>query len=400
MLSCLSCKSDDMTSDEQTFPVNVTLDIDEVTNWSEVTGMMQISSGKGINTDAVEKGVCFSSMKSIPTVGDKCVKVDTQGDTSWSSVTMSGLDELTTYYVRPYFRIDDNIWYGQTQSFRTLGSSAEYYPTARNEAPTTYDGYTLVWNDEFDVDGKPGNDWTYEYGFVRNEELQWYQEDNATVKDGCLVIEGRRETVPNPNYVAGSSDWRKNRMQADYTSSCITTAKSHTFKYGRFEIRAKIPVTMGAWPAIWALGNMWEWPMNGETDILEFYPKNGIPAIHANTCWSSDKRYTAVWNESIMPYTHFTDKDSEWANKYHLWRMDWDKDFIRIYLDGELLNETDLSTTQNQGYDGNYENPFNTNYSGFGDYILLNLALGSNGGIPEDTSFPLKYKVDYVRVYQ
>ena len=53
--------------------------------------------------------------------------------------------------------------------------------------------YRLVWSDEFDVDGRPSKDWTFERGFVRNQELQWYQPQNAFVKDGCLVIEGRQE---------------------------------------------------------------------------------------------------------------------------------------------------------------------------------------------------------------
>ena len=83
-----------------------------------------------------------------------------------------------------------------------------------------------------------------------------------------------------------------------------------------------------------------------------------------------------------------------------MWRMDWDETAIRIYLDGELLNEVDLAKTQNQGYNGNHENPFNTSTAGFGHYILLNLAIGSNGGVPDDAKFPLHYYIDYVRVYQ
>ena len=80
--------------------------------------------------------------------------------------------------------------------------------------------------------------------------------------------------------------------------------------------------------------------------------------------------------------------------------MDWDKEFIRLYLDDELLNEIELSKTFNGGWKGNTENPFNTSAEGFGDYLLLNLAIGSNGGTPDDSQFPLRYYVDYVRVYQ
>lgn len=278
--------------------------------------------------------------------------------------------------------------------------STDFKPTPKDESATVYDNYTLVWHDEFNTDGRPSDDWTAEQGFVRNEELQWYQADNATVKDGCLDIEGRKQRIVNNNYVSGSSDWKTNRQYAEYTSSSVTTQNSHVFKYGRFEIRAKIPTTTGAWPAIWLLGNKWEWPMNGEIDILEYYIKNGAPSILANACWSSPRQWEAVWDESVTSFTHFTSKDSKWADKFHLWRMDWDKDFIRIYLDGELLNEVDLSTTANQGYAGNYKNPFSNDEDGFGAYILLNLAIGSNGGTPDTSRFPIHYYVDYVRVYR
>lgn len=278
--------------------------------------------------------------------------------------------------------------------------SADYKPTAKHSAVPSYDGYQLVWHDEFDIDGRPGSDWSAETGFIRNNELQWYQADNATVSGGCMDIEGRKERLSNPNYSAGSSDWRSNRQYAEYTSSCMTTQNSRTFMYGRFEVRAKIPVATGSWPAIWLLGNKWEWPMNGEIDILEYYIKNGSPSILANACWSSPRKWDAVWDESVTPFTHFTSKDADWAKKFHLWRMDWDKDFIRIYLDGELLNEVDLSATVNQGYKGNHMNPFSNNEENFGAYILLNLAIGSNGGEPDTSKFPLHYYIDYVRVYQ
>lgn len=267
-------------------------------------------------------------------------------------------------------------------------------------AQQTGGGMRLVWSDEFDTDGRPSKDWTYEQGFQRNQEAQWYQWQNAYVKDGCLVIEGRREHRRNPNYMAGSNDWRTNREFIEYTSSSLTTRLSQQFLYGRFEIRAKIPTATGAWPAIWLLGNKWEWPQNGEIDIMEYYIKNGKPSILANACWGSDQRWNAVWDSEVIPFTHFTDKDPEWADKFHVWRMDWDEHYIRIYLDDELLNEIDLSKTQNGGYGGNRENPFANRVPGFKHYLLLNLALGGNGGEPDISQFPLRYYIDYVRVYQ
>lgn len=270
-------------------------------------------------------------------------------------------------------------------------------PTPKGDAPTQYEGYTLVWNDEFDVDGRPSDAWSYQNGFVRNEELQWYQPDNATVKDGCLVIEGRKQRVKNPNYQPGSSDWRTNRPYAEYTSSCLTTAKSYGFRYGRMEVRAKIPTASGSWPAIWLLGTDWEWPNNGEIDIMEYYIRD-VPSILANACWGSERKWEAVWNTGAIPFTHFYDRDANWADKFHVWRMDWDEEAIAIYLDGELLNKINLADTFNKGYDGNTDNPFTTDK--IKHFILLNLALGKSGGTPDDAKFPLHYYVDYVRVYQ
>ena len=90
-------------------------------------------------------------------------------------------------------------------------------------------GYKLVWSDEFDVDGRPSSaNWKYENGFVRNEEAQWYQPDNATVSGGVLIIEARREQKANPNYMAGSTDWKRNRQYAEYTSSSLITSGLHS----------------------------------------------------------------------------------------------------------------------------------------------------------------------------
>lgn len=258
--------------------------------------------------------------------------------------------------------------------------------------PVVIPGYKLVWNDEFNNNGKPDTtNWKYEHGFVRNEELQWYSEDNAYCKNGLLVIEGRKEQIKNPNYDARSKDWRFNRPYAEYTSSSIQTRGKQQWLYGRFEIRARIDTVMGAWPAIWTLGTEREWPSNGEIDIMEFYRYNQQATILANIAWGTGKQYVAKWHTERIPLSHFTGKDAEWANKFHIWRMDWDKDAIKLYLDDELLNTTKLDTTLNA--DGS--NPFLKP-----QYLLLNLALGGNGGDPSSTNRTIKYEIDYVRFYQ
>lgn len=258
------------------------------------------------------------------------------------------------------------------------------------------DGWKLVWNDEFNEVSKPDTAcWGYEHGFVRNKEDQWYQSDNAYCRNGVLVLEARKEQKENPRYREGSKDWREERRQAEYTSSSINTAGKKEFLYGRFEVRARIPVGGGAWPAIWTLGREMEWPSNGEIDIMEYYRIGGIPHILANAAWGNDKPYEAIWNSKKIPFSYFQAKDKNWANAFHIWRMDWDKEYIRLYLDDELLNEIPLSETRN-GQIGHNKNPFHQPH-----YLLLNLAVGGiNGGEPDPDAYPMKYEVDYVRVYQ
>ena len=263
--------------------------------------------------------------------------------------------------------------------------------TARN------DDWRLVWSDEFNTEGRLSPSvWNYEQGYVRNEEAQWYQLDNAVCKGGFLVIEARKErNRQNPLYIPGSNDWRKEREFIEYTSSSVTTAGKKEFLYGRFEVRARIPVAKGAWPAIWTLGSNMEWPSCGEIDIMEYYQIKGVPHILANAAWGTDKQWGAKWNSKATPYIHFTEKDPEWASKFHIWRMDWDEEVIKLYLDDELLNEIPLKDTVN-GSIGKRTNPFTKP-----QYLLLNLAIGGiNGGPIDESALPMKYEIDYVRVYQ
>lgn len=261
-----------------------------------------------------------------------------------------------------------------------------------SKAPKKIKGMNLVWNDEFNNTGKPDPaNWIYEKGFVRNQELQWYQQDNANCANGVLLIEGRREKLPNPGYVAGSQNWKTGREFAEYTAASIQTRGLRQFQFGRFEIRARIDTAWGSWPAIWTLGTSGSWPSGGEIDIMEFYRVKGVPTILANFAWGTEKRGVGKWDDLKKPLADFTVKDPQWTKKFHIWRMDWNKDSISLFLDDQLLNSVLLSHTVNpDGF-----NPFLQPH-----YILLNLAIGGNGGDPSKTMFPMKYEVDYVRVYQ
>lgn len=270
------------------------------------------------------------------------------------------------------------------------------FAQSTDNQPKEYPGYKLVFHDEFDVDGLPNSTyWTYDLG-KRNHEDQLYTTSNAWVKDGNLVIEARKEDVQDNGktyHYTSSSLATKNQKEGAYISA---------WSYGRYEVRAKIPCQLGCWPAIWLLGNDngLEWPYSGEIDIMEYYPVKGDEMLHANVCWGTSKRWNAHWNSNTKKISDLVARNANWKEEFHVWRMDWDKDCIKLYVDDELLNKIDLNQTINPRADhcafDNY-NPFRDHKM----YLLLNLALGGdNGGSLANTIFPCQYLVDYVRIYQ
>jgi beta-glucanase (GH16 family) len=152
-------------------------------------------------------------------------------------------------------------------------------------------------------------------------------------------------------------------------------------------MRARIDIRAGMWPAFWTLGDAGRWPANGEIDIMEFYRGN----LLANVAWA-DAAGKAVWDDTRTPVASLG--GAEWASRFHVWRMDWDESHVRLYVDDQLLNTTDVRAAASGGNGG--RNPFQQPH-----YILLNLAIGGmNGGDPAATTFPARYAIDYVRVYQ
>src|SRR5256886_14637389 len=142
-------------------------------------------------------------------------------------------------------------------------------PAPETAAPRQFE---LVWADEFDRDGRPdSNKWTYERGFVRNEELQWYRPENARVAHGHLIIEARRERIRNPAFDSTIDDWRARRRYAAYTSASLTTRGVASWQYGRFEERGRLDVPPGRGPAFWAPGGQGVWPGGGGVGGVEDY---------------------------------------------------------------------------------------------------------------------------------
>jgi len=246
-------------------------------------------------------------------------------------------------------------------------------------------GWKLVWSDEFDYEGAPDpKKWSYEVGFVRNGEAQYYTNDrreNARVENGMLVIEGRKEHYTAPAGADGKA------QTSEYTSASLTTVKSASWTYGRIEVRAKIPTGRGTWPAIWTLGTnigTAGWPKCGEIDILEnvgFDPDGIHTTIH-----------TAAYNHVKKTQKgHRVEKPKPYAD-FHVYAIEWTKDKIDFFFDDEKT-----FTTENEGK-GEEAWPFDKP-----QYLLLNFAIGGGwGGAKgiDESIFPQKFLIDYVRVYE
>ena len=244
--------------------------------------------------------------------------------------------------------------------------------------------WKLVWHDEFDHDGKPDTaNWDYEHGFVRNRELQYYQPENAVCRGGMLIIEARREHKRNPDYRPGGKGWR-NREWIDYTSACLITKRKHEFTYGKFEMRARIDTRLGSWPAFWTVGASApkvSWPACGEIDIMEYY----TGTVLANVCHGLQGKQ--IWMTTKRPITEMG--GDAWTKQFHVWTMLWDEQRIDLLLDDKLM--THFVIGDNESARAAFRKP---------QYILLNQAIGSTGGDPAKTEFPVRMEVDWVRVYQ
>ncbi len=328
-----------------------------------------------------------------------CMGVDATADGSAVYTDKNGSD------------IEKHLW--------TL-EEAELYPSSSETLPdlypdknlpaddpraNAYEGYKLVFAQEFSGEGTPDHEiWNFEEGFKRNQEDQYYNSDkNCFIRDGVLVIEGRNvedEKIPNPKYDRYNKSWPSSiGRYLTWTSGSMQTKGSwdsgYTWHYGIYEVRAKVPQYVGSWPAIWSTGMQYEWPYGGEIDIMEYYGHN----IHANVCWGNGGRWSGAWNSATV---HDNILGEGWGDEYHIWRMVWDYDHMELWCDDILVNNIDLDTTQNaipsDDYDhGNGCNPFRD----VRHMLWLNLALGGiNGGSLADTPRPLRYLVDYARVYQ
>ena len=246
----------------------------------------------------------------------------------------------------------------------------------------------LIWSDEFDHAGAPDpKRWTNEVGFIRNRESQFYtsgRTENARVENGRLVIEARKERFA----LSANARGARGRTSADYTSASLTTRGLAEWKHVRIEVRAKLPQGHGVWPAIWLLGaneSKIGWPRCGEIDVME-YVGFDTNTIHANI-------HTANYN-----HTRGTGKGSNLriqspSDDFHVYGVDWHADRMDFFVDDKKYFT--YAKEPDAGADvWPFDQPF---------YLILNLAIGGTWGGQkgiDDSIFPQRYEIDYVRVYQ
>jgi beta-glucanase (GH16 family) len=254
-----------------------------------------------------------------------------------------------------------------------------YLPTDNTgyTTPSTYPGYTLVWSDEFSGSTLDANNWNQETGNGNggwgNNELEYYTNSlkNTFVSNGNLIIEARKEPIGGFNYSSGR----------------MTTQNKKTFKYGRIDIRAKLPVGKGIWPALWMLGSNISsvgWPACGEIDIMELigtFPNRISGTIHWKSASGAATHQGADYNLSSGDY----------SQQFHVFSIVWQQDIIKWYVDDNLFLTKTASDL------GGSTNPFNND-----QFFLFNVAVGGNWPGPPDagTIFPQRMFVDYVRVFQ
>lgn len=243
------------------------------------------------------------------------------------------------------------------------------------------EGYTLVWNDEFDSGTTLGNDWTHEVqksGWVNNE-LQNYVNGSADGKRVTELVDGKL----NINCFKGSD--------GKIYSGRVYAKVNKGWKYGYFEARILLPKGKGTWPAFWMMpvGNDWStnpWPMCGEIDIMEevgVVPNEVSSSIH-----------TQDYNHTIgTQKTHAMTIDRAECD-FHIYALEWTEDAITTYVDGKVQ----LTVTKQQLGAGHNQWPFH-----YAFYPILNLAWGGSwGGMNgvDESALPITMKVDYLRVFQ
>jgi beta-glucanase (GH16 family) len=242
-------------------------------------------------------------------------------------------------------------------------------------------GREPVWSDEFEVNGAPDSSkWNYDLGDGcpnncgwGNHELQYYTSNSANVRveGGNLIIEARQDSIGGKGF----------------TSAKIVSREKGDWRYGRLEIKAKLPRGKGTWPAIWMLPTDWKyggWPSSGEIDIMEhvgFDPGVIHGTIHTES-------YNHVKGTQKGEKIAIADAQ----DVFHVYAIDWTRDRIDFLVDNKLYYS--VTRDPNEDYKGW---PFDQRF-----YLIMNIAVGGDWGGShgvDPTIWPQRMEIDYVRVY-
>lgn len=235
----------------------------------------------------------------------------------------------------------------------------------------------LVWSDEFNYNGAPDSTkWSYDIGGHGwgNNELQYYTNNpkNVRVENGNLIIEAHKDSLENNAY----------------TSTRIISKKKGDWLYGKIEIRAKLPQGRGTWPAIWMLSTDWKyggWPASGEIDIMEHvgYNQNVVHGTAHSELYNHVKQ---TQNEGKVTVANVHEE-------FHTYTLNWTKDQLDFLVDNNVFHT--IKRKPEDDYKGwPFDQPF---------HLLMNIAVGGNWGGQQgvdETIWPQRMEVDYVRVYQ
>ena len=245
--------------------------------------------------------------------------------------------------------------------------------------------WQLVWSDEFDGSAINLDNWSYDIPTNGrwNKEIQSYTQNNASIKNGSLIIEARKEDITEPS---GET--------YNYSSGKLITKGKQSWTYGKFELRAKMPTGQGIWPAIWMMPEnepfYGTWPICGEIDIMELL--GHIPnKLHGTVHFGEPHKE--------LQGTYFLPEGQSFGDDYHIYSMEWEPGEMRWYIDGRLYHTANdwYSKDSNQADDYTYPAPFDQDF-----FLILNISVGGSwpGNPDETTVFPQQMAVDYVRVYQ
>lgn len=271
----------------------------------------------------------------------------------------------------------------------------------------TPEGWSLIWNDEFNGTTLDDTKWSRQTGYLLDEndittygwgnnELEHYTDSdkNISVKDGSLNI-----TLLKEQKTFAQKDDPSKTKTALYSSGKLISKDKFSVKYGRVDFRAKLPTGTGIWPAMWMMPNddrYGTWASSGEIDVFEGrgrVPQMAFGTIHFGSQWPGNVNASDMFNmvENGNKKTDFSD--------WHVYSLIWEEDSIKIYCDGKCYFKCTNAEWYSGADRGNANAPFDQRF-----YLIMNLAAGGNfdnGYAPDyDTFTEANMYVDYVRVYQ